>query len=163
MSDTKVIFLDIDGVLWTVKTAITVDKDSDIRSIDALDPVLCRLLSLLKEVDTGLRLVISSTWRKRCTKEWLVNHFAGYGLTIPFHEDWRTIIVGNGHRGDEIREWLDRHPEVMTYVCIDDDSDFHPDQPLVKTHVYDGLSFQNWRDIQKILFGDEHAWNKCAH
>lgn len=43
-------------------------------------------------------------------------------------------------RGDEINDWLAKHPEVDKYAILDDDSDFYDDQPLFKTTFKDGLT-----------------------
>ena len=37
---------------------------------------------------------------------------------------------------NEIKQWLDEHPEVEKYACIDDNTDFHKDQKLFKTQFF---------------------------
>ena len=50
-------------------------------------------------------------------------------------------------RGDEVQAWLDdddkKCGENHTYVIFDDDSDFHPDQPLIKCNPACGLTLKD--------------------
>lgn len=74
-------------------------------------------------------------------------------LNIQFHDDWKTSdYLGIGmSRGDEINEWLTRHPEIDDYVCIDDGTDFYDNQKLILTNIDDGLSFENMKQIEMII------------
>jgi len=47
--------------------------------------------------------------------------------------------------------WLKQHPQVTHHVCIDDDSDFLPEQNLVKTNGRDGISADNYHQALKFL------------
>jgi len=68
------------------------------------------------------------------------------------NKDWRTGVL-EGIRGNEVKEWLDRHPEVDKYVILDDDSDFLEDQKpfFVQTNSDDGFSANNYMAAEKIL------------
>jgi hypothetical protein len=96
--------------------------------------------------ETDTKICISSTWK---------NHFGIKDKRIP--EKWEDALVKLGFkpdtyvgitethrtlRGDEIKDWLDKHPEVTDYAILDDDSDMLPEQ-FVKFHHCDswfGLS-----------------------
>lgn len=73
------------------------------------------------------------------------------------HEDWRTKDLHRFDldkvRGDEIAEWLSRHPEVTKYAIIDDDSDMLPEQMphFVHTQAVDGIMYRNWLDLEHLL------------
>ncbi len=97
--------------------------------------------------ETGTKICVSSTWK---------NHFGvkGYVSTpetwkddlviLRFKEGTYVGITGDRRtlRGDEIKDWLDKHPEVEDYAILDDDSDMLPEQ-FMKFHHCDawfGLS-----------------------
>jgi hypothetical protein len=134
----KVVFLDFDGVLNCKEFFLLSmverrshreeeDRDGDrawelLREASALDPVLIARLNRLLAV-TGAAVVVSSSWRHGRTPEELreilgLRGFVGevYGKTADYNGSWEQ-------RGDEIRDWLKEHPEVTTYVVLDDDAD----------------------------------------
>jgi hypothetical protein len=65
-----------------------------------------------------------------------------------------TPTLGNT-RGDEIREWLRKNPEVTKYAILDDDSDFYPDQPLFKTTFETGLTDEIAKQVTNYLNKEE--------
>lgn len=156
----KVIFLDIDGVLnseqfWENRTqsfrytaALNEGKTKDqVRVIANIDPQAVALLNqLVKQTDA--EIVVSSTWRSDWNIQYLLR-YAGvekymYGIT-PFSKD--------RHRGTEIKEWLDDHPEVTNYVILDDDNDMLEEQMgnLVQTYWLTGLTIDNVKQAINIL------------
>lgn len=122
-----VLFLDFDGVFLTARTRFN-------------EPDLVATQYIGKELQENKgKIVVSSTWRLRedpC-KEMLNK----CNLSHHVHEDWRTKRLVSGFRGDEIDEWLSRHPEVKDYIILDDDSDFHAHHSdhFVQTHYADGM------------------------
>ncbi len=129
----KVIFLDIDGVLVT-KEVFEEDPFTDEvscwmhkfhkPSVDALNHLIEK---------TGAFVVISSSWRNMHTFEELKQKFEREGAHFNFHEDWRTIRNYDWKRGQEVSEWLSRHPEITSWASIDDDNDFLPENNLFQT------------------------------
>jgi hypothetical protein len=82
--------------------------------------------------ENDIKICISSVWK---------NHFGGENGRIPewwedaltklgFKEGTFVGITGKRRtlRGEEIKEWLDNHPEVEDYVILDDDSDMLDEQ-----------------------------------
>jgi len=136
---TKLIFLDVDGVLnngsWAIemfKKGIRVYRD---------DLLYEPSLEQLKRVTdtTGAVIVVSSSWRRIPSayfhlKEWLEK----FGMEI-FD---KTPYVG-GERGDDITAWFSRHPGDWQYVILDDDSDMgaHTSR-LVQTSFDEGLTIK---------------------
>ena len=115
----KVIFLDIDGVLNTV-------KDFQRHNFIGMSPVLVRRFNKLVK-DTGAKVILSSTWRHdKNWREVMVRN----GLDMKFLG--RTKDLRDKIRGMEIDEWLGRH-NVDRYVILDDDTDRLPDQIHFKT------------------------------
>ncbi len=91
--------------------------------------------------ETDTKICISSTWK---------HHFGIKGY-VSTPEKWEDALVKLGFkegtyvgitgdrrtlRGDEIKDWLDKHPEVEDYAILDDDSDMLPEQ-FIKFHHTD--------------------------
>lgn len=128
----KIIFLDIDGVLCNRRSLMMKQR---IKCMNMLDrDCVDRLDALCAAGGGDVGIVISSTWRKYHSREDISEHLEHHGLRPGLvHEDWRTIVL-EGFRGDEIAEWLSRHPEVTSFLILDDDSDFLDDQ--LPRHVH---------------------------
>lgn len=143
----KVIFWDVDGVLnypsiWGAW--------SKLGWSEAICPILvARAYELVKE--TGAKCVLSSTWR-----------LSGYERTLECLEQrgWPTakddFIGATPHlgmaRGCEIGEWLVSHPDVETFVIVDDSSDMTTHmRRLVRTDPTQGLSAENCESIRVLL------------
>ena len=160
----KIVMLDIDGVLNSVRSVIARSKGRD-RPTNithktfeerSLDVVAVNLLRRLCE-STDAKIVISSTWRQGRTKEDFVNIFAYYG--------WHDFpIIGatpklNTIRGNEIANWISSYTElnqsdpIEQYVILDDDSDMLPEQKNNFVHVdlRDGLLLRDYVKALKIL------------
>jgi hypothetical protein len=163
----KVTFLDIDGVLNNTQHAVWLHEnvapgagfgqpwELDVGNI-TLETLgwdmnnVNALMHIVEQTDT--RIVISSTWR--------------IGRRVPFFRECfaalelRPLIIGvtpvlrniGTIRGDEVAEWLNvRGTGVESFVCIDDDSDFHDDQPLVHVNNSVGLTMENAEEAIDIL------------
>lgn len=156
----KVIFLDIDGVLNSEKffdiesqpfryqKALKEKKTNDeISVIINIDPNSVALLNqLVKHTDS--EIVISSSWRSDYNIQFKLR-YAGvekpiYGIT-PFSKE--------RHRGSEIQKWLDDHPEVTSYVILDDDNDMLENQlnNFVQTNWLTGLTIDDVKQAINIL------------
>lgn len=136
----KLLFLDIDGVmnshhLWHKNK--DKPKEAHTRWVDQIDPDACRLMErVVKETDC--RVIISSTWRRIHPLAAIRGFFLHHGWKAPIVG--KTPLLGD-FRGDEIDEYLKQSRRIPdSYVCIDDDSDFHPHQPLVRTTYAFGLT-----------------------
>lgn len=139
MKESKVIFLDIDGVLNTPSYAVQAHAmwkrtDGWFKSRDkygqVFDPMACACLEYLVNT-TGAEVVISSTWRK-----------SGLQVMKDMFKDREVYIdvidvtpESDFIRGTEIEMWLAENDWVTNYVILDDDDDFTPDQ--IKSHYVD--------------------------
>jgi len=166
MEKTKIIFLDIDGVI-----NIYDREDNSKYNKDEFGHLFCKkatkhLRSIIEK--TGAKLVISSTWRmiglEKLRDMWKKRDLPGeiIGLTPRFYginnadyliddpDDMRNIKSCSIPRGFEIKKWLDmvkRDPVhkgkiiVDDYVIIDDDSDMLYEQRnnFVKCHNRIGI------------------------
>ncbi len=144
---TKVIFLDIDGVLCTRRSHLAYGKEGGIwYEWDTLAVEVIR-----KMAKKGVIFVLSSTWRKPPHVEDFWKQWTKYGLEEHYlwERDWMTPI-GQGVRGEEIKDWLNRHPEVTDYKIVDDNNDMLEEQMshCIFTDAEDGMTSDN---IKKLL------------
>ena len=75
----KVLFLDIDGVLNSVQSTVLNYRKGD-KSNKTLDEVACSNLQYVIECVPELKIVLSSTWRKLFSIEWMQEHLRKYGI-----------------------------------------------------------------------------------
>lgn len=153
----KVIFLDIDGVLNTGGPNSLYGYNHELNHKNWAKPLVKRLDWLCQK--TGAVVVISSTWRMLNNDvNWWNEQFILAGCLHVRVTDC-TECSRSGFRGKEVRSWLYAQYEVK-YVCIDDDSDFYPDQPRVKTKAFCGLTQGNTWEAYAILMGASKGTGK---
>ncbi len=167
----NVIFLDVDGVLNSVRSCIAWHQEYKSmfhhggdchdpvkhRLRNHIDPIAVKLINRVTE-EFDIKFVISSTHRKHIPDRNLVKmqkYFDDFGLTadvIGFTPD-----SPSGHRGTEISHWLGKHPEVDIYAIIDDSSDMEKYQLpfFVHTSTEEGFSFMNYKQLRRIFNADE--------
>lgn len=143
----RVIFLDIDGVLNHFGTRLIDDFDAPWRGPDPdrllRVPVAPECADRLNRLigETGARIVISSSWRRFARWQDLGPALARHGVVgevigetpdlindAPWLEAWRAregrpFAYDRLERGWEIAHWLGLHPEVTSFVILDDCSD----------------------------------------
>lgn len=150
----KIIFLDFDGVITTLKSNWNLDKEK---------------MELVKQIcdATGAKIVISSSWRRYTleqTLELITTKQIEKGFqSFLYPEDVVDITArmyafksGNRethyglYRGVEIGQWLSEHQDVTNYVILDDDSDMLLSQKkhFIKTHTLRGISK---RDVKRAI------------
>lgn len=148
----NVVFLDFDGVVnipyWsydeTDKLVCRFNSSSDgkVNNFQA-----CQWVSEFCE-RYDYKIVVSSIWRN------FDDNYAKYlyngGLRKNIEVIGRTPY-GDKQRGDEITEWLSKHPEVENYLIFDDDSDMtiHMDR-LVKCDSYVGFTLRELNKAEEI-------------
>lgn len=143
------VFLDIDGVLHSLYGQ------------DMFRESCSRVLE--KIVNTsGAAIVLSSTWRLQQRSTDQVNLFLKRrGLPTIYDKtpDLTTISGRQTRREVEICHWLDRHPEVLSWIAIDD-MDLQADQSpfaarmrghFVKTDSSNGLTPHHGELALKLL------------
>jgi len=140
----KIIFLDIDGV-FNCKT--TMQRH---RGYIGIDPYLAFIFA--KEfIDTDIKIVLSSSWRHAKQGQEEVRK-----QVIDFI-DCTPSLPGMTVRGDEIKAWLDAHPEVEKYAIVDDDSDMLPEQMpnLFQTSWETGITTEIIEKIKKHFSNEQ--------
>lgn len=173
LSDT-VLFLDIDGVLCTLRSHFAYCGYGG--GMEQWDITSATMIRRLCEKHKAA-IVISSTWRKN-RQQVMELYLSLHGLD-PFlygevskagnyyriapqeYSEWTTPYLYDKKRGVEIQEWLDKHPSVKRFVIIDDDSDFltHQKPFHAKTDTYEGFGGMNYISIDKYLSREEVCVN----
>jgi hypothetical protein len=153
------IFLDVDGVLNSMRS-ITAYRDCRADHLDRVGVLLLdRLCGALTEAGWAPEIVISSTWRlmypamgwwRALWERYECKHIVMRGKTPDFHDN------GPNRRGREVAEWLRAFQGShcgAPYVCLDDDSDFLPGQPLVWVDPDVGLQVADIDAAFRLLTG----------
>lgn len=160
----KVIFLDFDGVLNSVASMIWNNRQkllglSDTPSHKSFCPISCSNFQYVLEEVPDVQVVVSSTWRKYNKIDALKKIFEQNHL-IPERMIGTTPVL-DGYRGAEIDAYLKDHPEITTFVIIDDDSDMKPYMDrLVKTDSRVGFTFVNADKVIEMLGGASEEESK---
>lgn len=144
---TKVLFLDIDGVLNSHRSCFAFGGFPHCFNethMARFDHVAVGLVRRLCE-ETGASIVLSSTWRLMHSVHEVAN-----GLNLPVFAATPEL---NGPRGKEIAAFLAEHPHITRYAIVDDDSDMLPEQMpfFVKTPHSDGLTFGAYKRLVELL------------
>lgn len=165
----KIIFLDFDGVLNSAQSAqfwhsrrdqtqwennMYRDWPGTLKEYIAMEfcPIALGNLEELIKRNPDVKIVVSSTWRFGETPETLKKILSPSKIIGDAIIDV-TPAFRDSCRGEEIKAWLDKHPEVINYVIIDDDSDMLESQQnnFVNTDNYEGFMFRDMLKACKIL------------
>lgn len=136
----RVLFLDIDGVLFTYNTS------------DTTKPNASCVAALQKIIDNvHPAIVISSSWKN--LRRDFTEMLASFGLkNFNCIGSTPSIFSSDSIRGDEIRAWIDANGEPKHFVIVDDENDMGEFKPhLVRTIFKDGLTFDHADVIIRML------------
>lgn len=160
----KILFLDFDGVMNSLdwykrRAAMGMETPTTFfqRDVHELDNAKVKMISDFVQ-QFCLTVVVSSSWRILHPIQELRDIVKVCGWDAPDFVD-TTPRSQKGFRGDEVRAWLNdpskRHIEILEpithHVIFDDDGDFYPDQPLVKTSWELGLEQRHLDKAREIL------------
>ena len=133
----KVIFLDVDGVLNSVQDRFSWTLESDKH--------LMLLACIVRR--TNAKIVVSSSWRNYDLLDTLKERLNDFSMSIYD----KTCYSEHGIRGLEIKERLDNHRDVESFVILDDEDfdikSYFPNN-LVKTSTKAGLQK---KDAEKCI------------
>lgn len=144
----RIIFLDIDGVLNSMRTALVFN------TFDRLDPIACSILFKIMH-QAQAKIVVSSTWRMH--ENWKSRILTALRIADQ-HGITENDIIGktpvlNNCRGAEIDLWLKNHADSETdFIILDDDSDVldHHVSRFIKCDINEGLGMTQWNEVVKI-------------
>lgn len=126
----KVVFLDVDGVIvpW-----------------DCFDETCLQNLKTIVDRAEAV-IVLTSTWRlSQVTRSILVDELEARGIAAPY-DDVPDFGQTSRARTQEIIAWLAEHPDVTSWVVLDDEDLAAADETgeiaerLVRTESLDGLN-----------------------
>ena len=107
-----------------------------------MDAVAVNMLNFLYNLEP-FDTVISSSWKKYCSKEQVQDLFETNGLILHLVLDWCTENLDSRRtctRASEIELYLNDHPEITDYFIIDDlDSGSSLQKPHNKVYSYDNI------------------------
>jgi len=160
MKTTAVIFLDLDGVMFSGRHTFKKYGNTLYKTHPgkAMDPVAVEALNLLTD-QTKAEIVISSTWRRTAPLRRLRAIFQTAGITGTIR-DITPVQSGALDRGEEIQQWLSAHPGVTRFVILDDDPyDIVPHLPehLVSINFKEGVTFLDVYRAVHVLRRTEEA------
>jgi len=141
----KILFLDIDGVLNSVRSCIAFDGYPYSNSnYEKFDDIAVNLIRKLCKT-TNTKIILSSTWR--LFKGWDKLYEV---LNLPIID--KTPHKLSSTRGEEIDMWLSNN-KVDKYAIVDDDNDILVYQLpyFVKVDNTNGLSYENYLQLLKLL------------
>jgi hypothetical protein len=146
----KIIFLDIDGVLNSRKSAAFYREPMRL----AMDPKCVEELNTIWSRFTNTLIVLSSTWRLHWPLPALQKHMMQFGF--KGHLDDRTSFLNGKERGIEILDYLNRCREndlvIDSFVILDDDSDMGALRSrLVQTSDEVGLTHEGALEAIELL------------
>lgn len=172
----KIIFLDFDGVITTLKTRWKIDMNK----VKIINDICDR---------TDAKIVVTSSWRigyrgvVSAFHKFLKQYFIKNQYLDHFKKEFDKFIdniVGmtesGSYRGNEIKFYMNEHPEIDNYVILDDDSDMLDKQlfNFVQTDTYEGITerdaklcvdiLNNIEIINPIRLNDElkFRWRLCC-
>ncbi len=134
----KIIFLDVDGVLNSIQDRFSWTIESDKH--------LILLACIVRRTDA--KIVVSSSWRNCGLLDTLKKRLNDFSMSI--YDKTKDI----GERGVEIKEWLDSHSGVESFVILDDEDfdikSYFPNN-FVKTNEEVGLQKEDAEKCIAIL------------
>ena len=134
----KIIFLDVDGVLNSIQDRFSWTIESDKH--------LILLACIVRRTDA--KIVVSSSWRiLDSTLGVLKRRLEDFSMSIY----GKTCYSRHGIRGLEIKEWLDNHNDIESFVILDDEvsdiKEYFPNN-FVQTSMKIGLQKE---DVEKCI------------
>lgn len=153
------LFLDIDGVLNSIEYyLVRVDTPND----EGIDRHAITLFNLLMKEIPNLQIVISSSWRKLHTIDFIQDCLTRHGFLysnniVNCTPSLHTI------RGIEIKHFCDQY-NIVNYAIIDDDRDMLQEQLLRFVHT-NGMTGITIKDVIKIIgiFNKDNELYKDLH
>lgn len=179
---TKIIFLDMDGVLNSmpneeVRRTWKFDKELYARKLYGIDPDLVKYLKLILD-RTDAKIVFSTSWRyfkdhhiegsdwRKSLADYLgvsIDIFLGNTPDLFKCGGWDSASADHRVRGSEIKLWIENHPEITQpgnyrFCAIDDEvSDIIPvigENHVIHTDYTTGIQMKDVDRAVKILNGD---------
>lgn len=147
----SVLFLDIDGVLNTVRwEKFCLSGEATIEDEYGITFDRTSIANLKEIIDlTDASIVIHSTWKLLYDVKWIAKMWSSRDLP-GIILDVTPNMPPYYSKQDEITMWLKHHPEIQNYAILDDEHEF--DGFLLEHHVLiDGENGITGTHVQKAV------------
>lgn len=134
----KLIFLDIDGVLNSMRSEVVTGKK---KTVENLDPVALSLIQKVCE-ETDAIICLTSNWR-------FTHYILDLGKKMDLPIIYQTPGSHDNDRDKEIELFLNSCGKVEKYAVLDD-LDLKVDN-FVKVDGDNGVSYDNYLELMKLL------------
>lgn len=156
--DGPILFLDIDGVLNSVNYMRARAQAGERNVGHSLDPACVAHLQRVVD-ETGCSIVLSSTWRLIHSLADMRGRLIEAGMRHPVPLFDKTPCLDRKHgcieinpgRGEEVQAWIDASGFDGRFCCLDDDTDFLPNQNLVHVDHMDGMTAEHAERCIELL------------
>lgn len=140
----KIVLLDFDGPIIPTR-AFAIDPGG---ILDTPDPIAGALINdALKRAEA--QLVVSSSWRRLGYPTCQEVLEKANVCTSRVHSDWATPTGPS--RKNAILEWIKNHPEVETWVAIDDAKLDLPSDNYIRVTTRDGFLLEHYLKLCDLL------------
>lgn len=156
--NSRIVFLDYDGVvntpMWNSDGTVCsygFPKQGKVNNFQAVQWLseACQKF--------GYDIVVTSTWRlDNNYKECLINGGLRKGIEVL----GRTPRFSGQPRGEEIKAYIEDHPEILYYIIVDDEDDILPEQinNFIQVDGDAGFNLREFKEFEKIFNRDlEHG------
>lgn len=124
---TRILFLDIDGVLLPIGACTDLEvglvRNSPMAHVDLVaSRVSKEAIEAVKYMcEAGAKIVLISSWRYAFTANFILEFLARIGLNELLHDDWfARYRISDYSKRHDITCWLEDHPDVE-WIAIDDE------------------------------------------
>lgn len=135
----KVLFMDVDGVLTSMRTVYALGRYP--HSLDDVWMFDQNAISLIRRFCSNARvdIVMSSSWRT-----WNTMSACRAALGLPIMD--KTPHIKGVARGDEIEAYLQAHTDITGYAILDDGNDMLDYQlpHFIRTDTREGFCFKDY-------------------
>lgn len=141
----KVIFLDFNGVLDTSGKMDIIDMDNLFILGELVDKMEAKVV-----ISSSVKNTYYYTGHHNKVMNYLMETLVNYGIEIYGITPWMDT------REEEIREYLNKHPEITDYLIIDDDYYFeamkeHMVKLIPQSDGGNGLKGLKKRELKKLF------------
>ena len=160
----KILFLDIDGPMIPDRANL-MDNHlklkhpifTDLNCQAGFDPVAVGMINKVCN-DRDYKIVLHSSWIRIMGGQFTKDHCISQGVRADHFHDDAWCNENENWRYSRIVQWLVNHPEMTSYVILDD-TPYEKDRAGATNHPYDienhlilistedGLSMKNYRQI----------------
>lgn len=148
---TKILFLDIDGVLNNFKWSLIQPPGLMYRTVNDLDPENMKHLSKLLKAYPEVKVVVMSDWRKLMSLNELKSIFSNFEINPDQIIGYTPVVTRSQNREDEVLLYLQDNP-CDDYALVDNDDFFNQLKPkLALTDPAIGLDEESINKIKSAL------------